>query len=153
MASPLDGADRDLLETARTTLRERYERGRHHTVAALRTRDGRVTTGVSLKARTGAADVHAEPAALARACLDSDADAAVARAETTPATVVAVKPQRPEAWAEGRREGTRIVSPCGGCREALLAFGPEMEVILAGEDGEGETSAEKWSLASVPSGR
>jgi cytidine deaminase len=143
MATPLDAADRDLLATAEATLREQYAEGRHHTAAALRTVDGRVETGVSLKARTGVADVHAEPVALARACLTG------AGAPATPSVVVAVKPRDPEAWGDGPREGapTRIVSACGQCREALLAFGPEMDVVVAGDEG-----PEKRALASLPSG-
>jgi len=32
-------------------------------------------------------------------------------------------------------DGIEPTAPCGACRQVLLEFGPEMQVILAGEDG------------------
>lgn len=132
-------SDSDLVATAEAVLREQYEPGRHHTAAALRTASGETYTGISLKARTGVADVHAEPIAVARAALDGHRDLD---------TVVAVQPSSADAWQSQSASGdTRIVSACGHCRELLLAFAPDLRILLSGDDG-----PERQRLADVASG-
>lgn len=140
MPEELTDADQELLAEAERTIRDHYESGRHHTGAALRTASGAIFTGISLKARTGVADVHAEPIAVARAMLAGDAELE---------TVVAVQPADEAAWTESERNEhpTQIVSACGQCRELLLAFGPELSILVAGEDG-----PEKWRLSELQSG-
>lgn len=116
----LTDADRDLVEAAEATLREHGEPGRHTTGAAVRTADGGVYTGVSLKANTGQADVHAEPVAVARARLDGAG------------SFEAIAAVQFEAGFSGP---TQVVSACGGCREVLVAQAPGVGVILR-EDGD-----------------
>lgn len=128
MPENLTDADRELLAEAESTIQDHYESGRHHTGAALRTASGAIFTGISLKARTGVADVHAEPIAVARAMLAGDAELE---------TVVAVQPADEATRTESERNErpTQIVSACGRCRELLLAFGPGLSILVAGDDG------------------
>lgn len=116
-------ADRDLVTDAETVLRTHHEPGKHTTGAALRTAGGEVYTGVSMKAGTGQADVHAEPVALARAILDG---------RTAFEAVAAVQLDE----AAGREEpAARVVSACGCCRELLVEQAPDLRIILR-EDGD-----------------
>lgn len=122
-AGPMDGvtdADRGVIEEAEATLRAHGRPGMHTTGAAVLTADGRTYAGMSLKADTGQADVHAEPVAVARARLDG------ARGFETVAAV------QFQAGFEGE---TRVVSPCGGCREVLANQAPGVDVVLRGEEG------------------
>lgn len=116
----LTDADRDLLAEAEAVLREHGAPGKHTTGAAVRTADGRTYAAVSLKARTGQADVHAEPVAVARALLDGAAGFE---------TVVAVQHE------SGFDGPTRVVSACGGCREVLVERAPGVDVVLREGDG------------------
>ena len=101
----------------------RHYRPFWHTVAAaIRSRDGRVWTGLHLGTTVGRLSVCAEPMAFGRAMLDGDG---------TIATIVAVRHPKPD---ETDRE-LAVVSPCGACREMLLDFGPEAMVILKGPEG------------------
>ncbi len=85
--------------------------------AAVRSRDGRVWTGIHLGTTVGRLSVCAEPVALGRALLEGDG---------TAETIVAVRHPKPE---ETDRE-MAVVSPCGACRELLLDHCPEASVIL-----------------------
>ena len=95
--------------------------------AALRSRDGRVWTGLHLGAHRQASDGGAEAVALGRAIIEGDG---------TVESVVAVRHPKPE---EDERE-IAVVSPCGACREMLLDFDPDAAVIIGGP----------LSLARVP---
>lgn len=126
--SALDERDRQLRDAAVQVLDRHYDPQRHTTGVALRTDDGDVYTGISLKADTGTADVHAEPVAVGRAVLDG---------ATSFDTVVAVQftdvgnaTDRPDAASD-----TRIVSPCGACRELLARQCPEISVVVPGASG------------------
>jgi len=61
------------------------------------------------------------------------------------------------AVSEGEREfeaiaicadGDRPTPPCGACRQVLLEFGPEMNIILAGQQGP-DGPVRKFSLADL----
>ncbi len=89
-----------------------------HTVgAALRTRDGRIWTGVHLGATVGRLAVCAEAIALGRAVLEGDG---------TVECAVAVRHPKPD---ESVRE-IAVVPPCGACREMLIDFDVDAEVIV-----------------------
>lgn len=118
--TPLTDADRELVETAEDVLCDHYHPNRHTTGAALRTASGAVYTGVSVKAGTNAADLHAEPVALARALMDGHREFDA---------VAAVQPAR---GMKDPEDGTRIVSACGVCREVLIAHAPDLWVIVPG---------------------
>lgn len=131
--SSLENPDRELREMAADVLERHYDPDRHTTGVALRTGDGDVYTGISLKAATGAADVHAEPVAVGRAILSG---------ASSFDTVVAVQFEEPSAGDDSgasppSREtaGTRVVSPCGACRELLARQAPDVSVIVPGGSG------------------
>ncbi len=90
--------------------------------AAIRSRDGRIWTGVHLGATVGRLSVCAEPIAFGRALLEGDG---------TIETIVAVRHPKPD---EFDRE-LAVVSPCGACRELVVDYSPEARVILTGEAG------------------
>src|SRR5579871_3530276 len=101
---PLDGDDLELLEAAEAVLRKHYRPFWHMVAAALRSRDGRIFTGLHLGATVGRLSVCAEAVALGRALLEGDGSVECA---------VAVRHPK----AEERVRDIAIVPPCGACRE------------------------------------
>ena len=118
-AAPLSPADIALVETARATLRRHYRPFWHTVAAALRSRDGRVWTGIHLGATVGRLSVCAEAVALGRVIVEGDGTIDVA---------VAVRHPKPD---EIDRD-LAVVSPCGACREMLLDFDPDATIIIGG---------------------
>lgn len=125
--SALDDRDEQLRQAATRVLNRHHDPNRHTTGVALRTETGEVYTGISLKGNTGAADVHAEPIAVGRAIIDG---------ASSFDTIVAVQ-FTADSLADSDAEGathagavTRIVSPCGACRELLARQCPEVSVIV-----------------------
>ncbi len=118
----LDAADEDLVEAARAVLLKHYRPHWHTVGAALRSRDGRIWTGVHLGATVGRLSVCAEAVALGRAILEGDG---------TVACAVAVRhPKADEAVQE-----LAVVPPCGACREMLTDFDPAADVIVPNGSG------------------
>jgi cytidine deaminase len=101
--------DRALIAAAREIIRRRFCRDKHHVGAALRTKSGRVFTGVHLDTYVGRVAICAEAVALGAAATagDSDIEAIVAVHHTG-----------------------QVVSPCGMCREMVADFAPEARVIV-----------------------
>ena len=66
--------DEALVAAARKIITERYRENRHHIGAALRTRSGRVHTGVHLDTYVGRASVCAEAIAVGKALAEGDGD-------------------------------------------------------------------------------
>lgn len=118
---PLDPADQALIDTAKRLIAERYIENRHHIGAALRTRSGRIYTGLHLDTYVGRASVCAEAVAVGAAMAAGDRDIV---------SIVSVRHPRPR---EANRE-IQVVSPCGICREMLADFAPECEVIVPAAD-------------------
>ena len=115
----LGAADLALVQAATDTLLRHYRPFWHTVAAAIRSRDGRIWTGVHLGATVGRMSVCAEPIAYGRALLEGDG---------TVESIVAVRHPKPE--EEG---GTiEIVSPCGACRELLMDHAPDCWVIVPG---------------------
>lgn len=115
----LTQADQDLIDAARAVLLAHYRPHWHTVGAALRSRDGRIWTGLHLGATVGRLSVCAEAVALGRAILDGDG---------TVECAVAVRHPKPD---ESVRELT-IVPPCGACREMLMDFDPDAQIIIPG---------------------
>jgi cytidine deaminase len=113
----LDPKDAALIEAARELIRERYKENRHHIGAALRTRSGKVHTGIHLDTYVGRASVCAEAVAVGKAMAAGDTDIEA---------IVSVRHPRPR---EANQE-IQIVSPCGICREMLADFAPQSRVIV-----------------------
>ncbi len=110
----------DLLEAARQAREQSYSPySKFRVGAALLCDDGTMITGANVENASFGLSICAERSAVVRAV------------------------------AEGRRsfkaiaicaDGKRPTPPCGACRQVLLEFGPDMDVIMGGEQGaEGET--------------
>src|SRR6056297_1262091 len=94
----LKGPDRELLQAARQLFERRYEPGRHHVAAALRTGSGEIVSGMNLEASVGPTDVCAEVVAIGRAATEGFKDIQA---------IVAVA------------EDDIILAPCGNCRQLI----------------------------------
>ncbi len=121
-AVPLLPADHELIDAARAVLLRHYRPFWHTVAAALRSRDGRIWTGVHLGATVGRLSICAEAVALGRVVMDGDG---------TVATAVAVRHPKPD---ESFRD-IAVVSPCGACRENLLDFDPTAMIIVPTAEG------------------
>ena len=119
----LTKADQELIEAARKAIKQRYRNDWQEVGAALRTRDGRIYTGVNLDAYLGRMAVCAEGVALGRAVTDVG--------ETGIETIVAVRHPDPE---EPDQE-IAVVSPCGSCRELIWDYDRNARVIVPSADG------------------
>ena len=115
--SELTAEDRALVETARALIRQRYAENRHHIAAALRTRSGKIYTGLHLDTYVGRASVCAEAVAVGTAMAAGDSDIAA---------IVSVRHPRPR----DSNQVIQVVSPCGICREMLTDFAPDCRVIV-----------------------
>jgi cytidine deaminase len=115
----LDLTDEDhALVAAATDVLMRHYRPFWHTVAAaIRSRDGRVWTGLHLGTTVGRLAVCAEAVAFGRAVLEGDG---------TIGTAVAVRHPKPD---ETDRE-LAVVPPCGACRELILDHAPGALVLV-----------------------
>ena len=113
----LTGDDHELIAAANAVLERHYRPFWHTVAAALRSKDGRIWTGMHIGTTVGRLAICAEAVALGRAILDGDG---------TVQTAVAIRHPKPE---EEDRE-LAVVPPCGGCREMLLDHVPEAMVIV-----------------------
>ena len=114
----LAAADKELIAAAGATIKRRYRDDWQEVGAALRTRTGKIFTGVNLDAYLGRMAVCAEAVALGRAVVDLG-DAGID-------TIVAV---RHPAAGEKNQE-IAVVSPCGACRELIFDYDPNARVIV-----------------------
>lgn len=119
----LSDDDQALVHAATEAIRSRYRNDWQEVGAALRTRDGRVVTGVNIDAYIGRIAVCAEAVAIGRAITETG-DKGIE-------TIVAVRHPKP---AE-RDQTIRVVSPCGICRELICDYDPKARVIVPGPDG------------------
>lgn len=113
----LDEVDDELVGIASMVVRERYRPGWHFVGCALRTRSGRVFTGVNLGAYVSRIGVCAEVVALGQAIVEGDHELDRVVAVFDPGSA---EPDTPP----------RVVAPCGMCRELLSDYGPDVSVIL-----------------------
>jgi cytidine deaminase len=127
-ANALSKQDRELIEAASAAIKARYRNDWQEVGAAMRTRDGRIVTGVNLDAYLGRMAVCAEAVALGRAVTDIG--------ETGIDTIVAVRHPKP---TESDQE-VAVVSPCGSCRELIWDYDRNARVIVPGENGPTITS-------------
>lgn len=117
--------DQALIDAARALITARYKVGRHHIAAALRTRSGRIFTGLHLDTYVGRASVCAEAVAVGQAM-------AAGIGENDPIeAIVSVRHPRPTE----KNQEIAVVAPCGICREMLRDFAPDARVLLAANGG------------------
>jgi cytidine deaminase len=114
--------DHALIAAANAVLERHYRPFWHTVAAALRSKDGRIWTGVHIGTTVGRLAICAEAVALGRAILEGDG---------TVQTAVAIRHPKPE---EEDRE-LAVVPPCGGCREMILDHAPEAMVIVRDANG------------------
>ncbi len=113
----LTAEDEALIEAARDVLRRHYKPFWHTVGAAIRSRDGRVWTGVHLGAVVGRLSICAEVIAVGRAVMDGDGTIETAVAVRYP------KPDEPD-------QTIAVVPPCGACRETLTDYDRDAMVIV-----------------------
>lgn len=104
--------DRALVQAATAVAKLRCRSDRHTLAAAARTADGRVFSGVNVRHATG--DLCAEVVTVG---------AAATQGVTELETIVGV----------GDR-GREVLPPCGGCRQVLRDYFPEIRVIVGPVD-------------------
>jgi cytidine deaminase len=134
----LSEKDRELIEAATNAIKRRYRNDWQEVGAALRTRSGKIVTGVNLDAYLGRMAVCAEAVALGQTITELG--------EAGIDTIVAVRHPKPN---EADR-AIRIVSPCGACRELIWDYDRNARVIVPNGDGElvvsiGELLPKKYS--------
>ena len=114
--------DMELIEAAQAIIEKRYAYGRHHIGCAIRTKAGKVYTGVHVEANVGRVTVCAEAMTLGKA---------LSEGETEFTAIAAVRHPGPDE----RDRTIKVVAPCGMCRELLSDYCPGIEVIVpAGSD-------------------
>ena len=123
----LSTKDRELITAARDAIRRRYRNEWQEVGAALRTRDGRIITGVNIDAYLGRMAVCAEAVAIGRAITEAG-DQGIE-------TIVAVRHPKPDE----KDQTIAVVSPCGSCREIIYDYDAKARVIVP--NGEDETVA------------
>ena len=114
--------DHALIAAANGVLERHYRTFWHTVAAAIRSKDGRIWTGLHIGTTVGRLAICAEAVALGRAILEGDG---------TIQTAVAIRHPKPE---EEDRE-LAVVSPCGGCREMILDHAPAAMVIVRDANG------------------
>ena len=117
-AVKLNKADKELIAAATAAIKERYRYDWQEVGAALRTRSGRIFTGINLDAYLGRMAVCAEAVALGRAFVDLGDDGIE--------TIVAVRHPDPEE----KNQAVAVVSPCGACRELIFDYDRKARVIV-----------------------
>jgi cytidine deaminase len=114
----LGKADRELIAAAKAAIERRYRDDWQEVGAALRTRSGKIFTGVNLDAYLGRMAVCAEAVALGRAVVDIGDDGID--------LIVAVRHPPPDE----KDQTIAVVSPCGACRELIFDYDRKARVIV-----------------------
>ena len=114
----LDKTDKELIAAATAAIKLRYRDDWQEVGAALRTRSGKIFTGVNLDAYLGRMAVCAEAVALGRAFVELGDEGIE--------TIVAVRHPPPDE----KDQKIRVVSPCGACRELIFDYDPKARVIV-----------------------
>ena len=118
----LSNKDEELIAAAVEAITLRYRYDWQEVGAAMRTRDGRIVTGVSIDAYIGRIAVCAEAIAIGRAITETG-DRGIE-------TIVAVRHPRP-----GEPGKIAVVSPCGICRELIHDYDAGAQVIVPDNGG------------------
>ncbi|MDD2997539.1 MAG: cytidine deaminase [Candidatus Riflebacteria bacterium] len=103
-----------LIETAKKLISMRFKENRHHFAAAVKSKSGKIFTGLQMKTSISGAEICAEAVALSAAAEEGITDI--------------------EMLVVVNRIGD-IISPCGCCRELFLDYCPNAEIIVPGVGG------------------
>jgi cytidine deaminase len=112
----LNEKDQELIEAAKSVIRKNFVPDRHQVGAAIRTKSGRIYSGVHLE--SPGIDICAEPVALGMA---------ISNGEREFDSIVAV--------GMGDGKEPYVLSPCGICRELIVNYGKDISVIFV-ENGD-----------------
>lgn len=104
--------NKELIQEAKTFLDKRYKKGFYVVGCALKTKSGKIYTGISMNSQK--VDICAEWSAITRAISEGDDEIEIA---------VAVKKDD-----DGNFE---ILPPCGLCRELYVTYFPNVKVIIS----------------------
>ena len=118
----LGKGDKELIAAATAAIKQRYRDDWQEVGAAMRTRSGKIFTGINLDAYLGRMAVCAEAVAIGRAITEAG-DQGIE-------TIVAVrhpKPDEPD-------QTIAVVSPCGSCREIIHDYDAKARVIVPNGD-------------------
>ncbi len=124
----LSKKDQELVAAARDAIRQRYRNDWQEVGAALRTRDGRIVTGVNIDAYLGRMAVCAEAVAIGRSITETG--------NTGIETIVAVRHPKPDETDQS----IAVVSPCGSCREIIYDYDANARVIVPNGNDAGVAS-------------
>lgn len=113
----LTDKDEELIAAATQAISQRYRNDWQEVGAAMRTRDGRIVTGVNIDAYLGRNAVCAEAVAIGRAITETG-DHGIE-------SIVAVRHPKP-----GEPGDIAVVSPCGTCRELIHDYDAQAKVIV-----------------------
>ncbi|BAL74333.1 MULTISPECIES: cytidine deaminase [Bradyrhizobium] len=113
--------DEELIAAATNAISQRYRNDWQEVGAAMRTRDGRIVTGVNIDAYIGRNAICAEAIAIGRAITETG-DHGIE-------SIVAVRHPKP-----GEPGNIAVVSPCGTCRELIHDYDAKAKVIVP-DDG------------------
>ena len=113
----LTAKDKELIAAATEAITSRYRNDWQEVGAAMRTRDGRLVTGVNLDAYVGRGAVCAEAIAIGTALTE--------KGDNGIETIVAVRHPKP-----GEKGKVAVVSPCGTCRELIHDYDAKARVIV-----------------------
>lgn len=105
----------ELIKKAQEVIEKNYVKGKHAVGAALKTKSGKIYTGISVSLQK--LDLCSEWTAFGKAFSDGDRDVEM---------VVAVKRFEDGTFA--------ILPPCALCRELYVTYCPEAEVIISEEE-------------------
>ncbi len=108
-----------MMETNERAFDPEFFDGAHIVAAGVRMMDGSVYEGVSLPASVGRASMCGEPVAVGSAIADGYSHDEID-------TSVAVSYSMPS----HDETDTRVIAPCGSCRELLADYNEEMRVIV-----------------------
>ncbi len=115
--SKISAKDQELIDAATKAIKSRYRNDWQEVGAAMRTRDGRLITGVNLDAYVGRGAVCAEAICIGTALTD--------KGDHGIETIVAVRHPKP-----GEKGEVAVVSPCGTCRELIHDYDAKARVIV-----------------------
>lgn len=114
---PLTESDLELVAIAKNKIKDRYRERWHHLAAAMRTKSGRIYTGIHIDAYVSSLAVCAEQVTLGTALTEGDVDID---------TIVAVRHPKPS----DPDQSILPVTPCGRCREMICDYGKDAWVII-----------------------
>lgn len=120
--TPLTNHDHILIQQAIDHIEQRFTLLKHKLATVLLTKSGKTITSVNLEGSFGCNDICAEQIALGTAANQGLIDQVIC-------AVTVRKPKPGELNTQ-----TRVVNPCGKCRELLIDYIPEAAVILRQPD-------------------